>query len=227
MNRIMENDWDILLAEEFNKPYYIKLHQELNEEYSKGLVYPSERDLFAALRLTSYEATKVVIIGQDPYHGEGQSHGLCFSVKPGVKIPPSLSNIFKELKSDLAFHIPNHGCLVTWAEQGVLLLNTVMSVRAGQANSHKKIGWQPFTNRIISLLNERDTPVVFILWGSDAGLKTEFITNKRHHIIQSVHPSPLSAYRGFFGSKPFSETNRFLREIGKAPIDWQLPLIQA
>jgi uracil-DNA glycosylase len=224
MNRIMDNDWDGLLADEFKMPYYIKLNQALSEEYSKELIYPNEDDLFTALRLTSYMATKVVILGQDPYHGEGQAHGLSFSVKPGVKIPPSLSNIFKELKSDLQCIIPKHGCLVTWAEQGVLLLNTVMSVRAGQVNSHKKIGWHSFTNRIISLLNERETPVVFILWGSEAALKTEFITNKRHHIIQSVHPSPLAAYRGFFGSKPFSETNRVLRENGRDPIDWQLPL---
>jgi uracil-DNA glycosylase len=221
----IQTDWNSLLAEEFEKPYFIKLMQVLKEAYRLELIYPSENDLFAALQLTSYAATKIVILGQDPYHGPDQAHGLSFSVKPGVQIPPSLRNIFKELQSDLGCSIPNHGCLLSWAEQGVLLLNSVMSVKAGQANSHKKIGWQPFTNRIISLLNEREAPVIFILWGSDAQQKAEFITNKQHHVIQSVHPSPLSSYRGFLGSKPFSEANRFLTENGESPIEWQIKSI--
>jgi uracil-DNA glycosylase len=221
----IQTDWNSLLAEEFEKQYFIKLMQVLKEAYRLELIYPSENDLFAALQLTSYAATKIVILGQDPYHGPDQAHGLSFSVKPGVQIPPSLRNIFKELQSDLGYSIPEHGCLLSWAEQGVLLLNTVMSVKAGQANSHKKIGWQPFTNRIISLLNEREAPVIFILWGSDAQQKAELITNKQHHVIQSVHPSPLSSYRGFMGSKPFSEANRLLTENGESPIEWQIKSI--
>jgi uracil-DNA glycosylase len=221
----IQTDWNSLLAEEFEKPYFIKLMQVLKEAYCTELIYPIENDLFAALQLTSYAATKIVILGQDPYHGPDQAHGLSFSVKPGVQIPPSLRNIFKELQSDLGCSIPNHGCLLSWAEQGVLLLNTVMSVKAGQANSHKKIGWQPFTNHIISLLNEREASVIFILWGSDAQQKAELITHKQHHVIQSVHPSPLSSYRGFFGSKPFSKANRFLTENGESPIEWQIKTI--
>jgi uracil-DNA glycosylase len=221
----IQNDWKDLLKEEFEKPYYLKLMETLEEEYLTNIVYPSSVDLFNALQITSYANTKVVILGQDPYHGPDQAHGLSFSVKPGVLPPPSLKNIFIEMQSDVGFHIPNHGCLLSWAEQGVLLLNTVMSVRAGEANSHKKIGWQPFTNRIISLLNERKIPVVFILWGSGAQQKTELITNPRHLVIQSVHPSPLSSYRGFFGSKPFSQTNLFLQEKGIQAIDWQIKSI--
>jgi uracil-DNA glycosylase len=222
MIRIQE-DWKKLLADEFEKPYYKKLMKSLEEEYRTGVVYPSPIDLLASLRVTSYANTKVVILGQDPYHGPGQAHGLSFSVKPGVQPPPSLKNIFIELQSDLGFQLPNHGCLLSWAEQGVMLLNSVMSVRAGQANSHKNLGWQPFTNHIISLLNERIIPVVFILWGSEAQRKTELITNPRHLVIKSVHPSPLSSFRGFFGSKPFSIANQFLQQIDKKPIDWQLP----
>jgi uracil-DNA glycosylase len=218
----IHNDWDALLAEEFKKPYFLRLMDKLKEEYRTQRIYPSEGDLFAALRLTSYANTKVVLLGQDPYHGMDQAHGLSFSVKPGVKIPPSLANIFKERQSDLGFEIPKHGSLAAWAEQGVLLLNTVMSVRAGQANSHKKIGWQQFTNLIIHLMNEKTSPVVFILWGGDAQQKVELITNPRHLVIQSAHPSPLSAYKGFFGSKPFSRANRFLIDHGIDPIDWRL-----
>jgi uracil-DNA glycosylase len=221
----IQNDWKDLLKEEFEKPYYLKLMETLEEEYLSNIVYPSNVDLFNALQITSYANTKVVILGQDPYHGPDQAHGLSFSVKPGVLPPPSLKNIFIEMQSDVGFQIPNHGCLLSWAEQGVLLLNTVMSLRAGEANSHKKIGWQPFTNRIISLLNERKIPVVFILWGSGAQQKTELITNPRHLVIQSVHPSPLSSYRGFFGSKPFSQTNLFLQEKGIQAIDWQIKSI--
>lgn len=218
----IQNDWGFLLAEEFEKPYFLKLIEVLKAAYKSELIYPSENDLFTALQLTSYAATKIVILGQDPYHGLNQAHGLSFSVKPGVQMPPSLRNIFKELQSDVGCSIPEHGCLLSWAEQGVLLLNTVMSVKAGQANSHKNIGWQPFTNRIISLLNEREKPVIFILWGSDAARKIDLITNKQHPVIKSVHPSPLSSYRGFFGSKPFSEANQFLLELGEEPIDWQI-----
>jgi uracil-DNA glycosylase len=218
----IQNDWNSLLAEEFEKPYFLKLMQVLKEAYRSELIYPSENDLFAALQLTSYAATKIVILGQDPYHGSDQAHGLSFSVKSGVQIPPSLRNIYKELQSDVGCTIPEHGSLFSWAEQGVLLLNAVMTVKAGQANSHKKIGWQLFTNRIISLLNEREIPVIFILWGSDAAQKIELITNEQHHVIQSVHPSPLSSYRGFFGSKPFSKANQFLIKQGKTPINWQI-----
>jgi uracil-DNA glycosylase len=221
----IENDWKDLLKEDFKKPYFLKLMETLEEEYLTNMIYPSRTDLFTALQVTSYANTKVVILGQDPYHGPGQAHGLSFSVNPGVQPPPSLKNIFIELQSDVGFQIPSHGCLLSWAEQGVLLLNAVMSVRAGEANSHKKIGWQPFTNHIISLLNERKIPVVFILWGSGAQQKTELITNPWHHVIQSVHPSPLSSYRGFFGSKPFSQTNLFLHEKGIEAIDWQIKSI--
>jgi uracil-DNA glycosylase len=220
----IQDDWQELLKEEFEKPYYIKLRKMLQEEYLLGVIYPSPNNVLAALQATSYANTKVVILGQDPYHGPGQAHGLSFSVRPGVPAPPSLKNIFIELQSDVNFQIPDHGYLLPWAEQGVLLLNTVLSVRAGEAHSHKSIGWQQFTNRIISLLNERSTPVVFILWGNGAQQKTEFITNSWHKVIQSVHPSPLSSYRGFFGSKPFSKANQFLQQIGSKPIDWQLPL---
>lgn len=225
MDRIeIQNDWKELLKEEFEAPYYLKLRNILQEERHSEVVYPSPNNVLAALQITSYVNTKVVILGQDPYHGAGQAHGLSFSVKPGVPLPPSLKNIFIELQSDVGFQMPKHGCLLTWAEQGVLLLNTVLTVREGQAHSHKSLGWQRFTNRIISLLNERTTPVVFILWGNGAHQKTEFITDSRHYVIKSVHPSPLSSYRGFFGSKPFSAANRFLQQIGNAPIEWQIPL---
>lgn len=220
----IQEDWKALLATEFEKPYYLKLRKMLAEEYRSEVIHPSADNVLAALRVTSYEDTKVVILGQDPYHGAGQAHGLSFSVKPGVTAPPSLKNIFIELQSDVDFVLPDHGCLLSWAEQGVLLLNTVLSVRDGQAHSHKSFGWQQFTDRIISLLNDRLSPVVFILWGNGAQQKTALITNSRHQIIQSVHPSPLSSYRGFFGSKPFSKVNSFLIENGSKPINWQLPL---
>jgi uracil-DNA glycosylase len=182
-------------------------------------------DIYAALHLTGYEDTKAVILGQDPYHGPGQAHGLSFSVKPGVPAPPSLQNIFKELHDDLGCYIPNNGYLVKWAEQGVLLLNTVLTVRAHEANSHRGKGWEQFTDRVISLLNEREKPVVFILWGAPAQQKARFIDTSRHCVIRSPHPSPLSAHRGFFGSRPFSKANRFLREHGIEEIDWQIPNI--
>ncbi|MGE5704076.1 MAG: uracil-DNA glycosylase [Clostridia bacterium] len=220
---ILKNDWAPLLETEFAKPYYVQLRQFLAEEYKSKAVYPDMYDIFTALHLTPYEETKVVILGQDPYHGPGQAHGLSFSVKPGIGTPPSLQNIYKELHSDLGCYIPNNGCLIKWAEQGVLLLNTVLTVRASQANSHKGIGWEHFTDEIISTLNRREKPVVFILWGKHAQDKRELITADHHYIIQSPHPSPFSANRGFFGSRPFSKANEFLEKIGSTPIDWQIP----
>ncbi|MDF2962234.1 MAG: uracil-DNA glycosylase [Paenibacillus sp.] len=219
---ILKNDWAELLAPEFEKPYYAELRQFLKEEFRTQTIYPNMHDIFSALHLTSYSGTKIVILGQDPYHGAGQAHGLSFSVKPGVPAPPSLQNMFKELRDDLGCPVPNHGYLVDWAEQGVLLLNTVLTVREGMPNSHKGKGWERFTDRVIHHLNEREQPVVFILWGSHAGQKIELITNKRHHILRSVHPSPLSAHRGFFGSKPYSQANAFLRSIGSTEVNWQL-----
>ncbi|GAA3405570.1 uracil-DNA glycosylase [Paenibacillus hodogayensis] len=217
------NDWAPLLETEFAKPYYTELRRFLAEEYRSRTIYPDMYDIYAALHLTSYEDTKVVILGQDPYHGPGQAHGLSFSVKPGVPAPPSLQNIFKELHDDLGCFIPNNGYLVHWAEQGVLLLNTVLTVQAHTANSHRGHGWESFTDRVIAMLNERDKPVVFILWGSPAQKKAQYIDTSKHFIIRSPHPSPLSAYRGFFGSKPFSRANRFLSEHGMKEIDWQIP----
>jgi uracil-DNA glycosylase len=220
---ILKNDWADLLSSEFEQPYYLELRQFLKREYSTHTIYPNMHDIFNALHLTSYADTKVVILGQDPYHGAGQAHGLSFSVKPGVPAPPSLQNMFKELRSDLGCTIPNHGYLAGWAEQGVLLLNTVLTVREGVPNSHKDKGWEIFTNRVIGHLNDREQPVLFILWGSHAGQKSQLITNKRHRILRSVHPSPLSAHRGFFGSKPYSQANAFLSSIGSKEINWQLP----
>ena len=214
------NSWDKHLAEEFKKPYYIALRQFLKEEYCTQTIYPNMHDIFNALQTTSYEDVKVVILGQDPYHGEGQAHGMAFSVQPGVKTPPSLVNIYKELQSTMGCYIPNNGYLMKWAKQGVLLLNTVLTVRAGKPQSHKGKGWEIFTDNIIRLLNEREKPIVFILWGSYARSKKNLITNKNHYIVESVHPSPLSAYNGFFGSKPFSKTNNFLIKNGIEPIDW-------
>lgn len=222
---ILRNDWAPLLEPEFEKPYYLKLRQFLIQEYKQYTVYPDMYDIFNALHYTPYSKTKVVILGQDPYHGPGQAHGLSFSVKPGIRVPPSLQNIFRELHDDLGCFIPNNGYLVKWTEQGVLLLNAVLTVRAGCANSHRRRGWEQFTDRVISLLNERQQPVVFILWGRNAQSKESLITNKNHLIIKSSHPSPLSAHRGFFGSKPFSRTNDFLRSAGMEAIDWQIPNI--
>ncbi|WMM25001.1 uracil-DNA glycosylase [Tissierella sp. MB52-C2] len=222
MKKIFNNDWQELLGSEMEKEYYQKLRGFLIEEYNTRTIYPHMNDIFSALHLTSYKDTKVVILGQDPYHGPNQAYGLAFSVKAGVRIPPSLVNMYKELKDDLGCYIPNNGVLTKWAKEGVLLLNTSLTVRAGEANSHSKIGWQIFTDHIIKLLNERDDPIVFILWGNNAIKKKMLITNPKHYIITSVHPSPLSASRGFFGSKPFSKTNKFLESIGKEPIDWQI-----
>ncbi len=222
MANILKNDWKDLLDDEFNKEYYQTLRNFLTNEYKTKTIYPDKYDIFNALHFTSYKDIKVVILGQDPYHGPGQAHGLSFSVNPGIKIPPSLLNIYKELNSDLGCYIPNNGYLKKWADQGVLLLNTSLTVRAGEANSHKSIGWEIFTDRIISLVNEKEDPVVFLLWGNNAIKKKNLITNKKHLILTSVHPSPLSASRGFFGSKPFSKINNFLISVNKKPIDWQI-----
>jgi uracil-DNA glycosylase len=219
---ILKNDWAPLLEEEFEKTYYQHLRKKLLAEYQTKLIYPNQNDIFNALHYTSYKDTKVVIIGQDPYHGPGQAHGLSFSVKPGVKIPPSLRNIYKELQEDVACSIPNHGYLVEWAKQGVLMLNTVLTVQAGNANSHKGLGWELFTNRVIEILNQRETPVIFILWGNFAQQKQQLITGSHHFIIKSPHPSPFSAHNGFFGSRPFSKANLYLRKIGSNEIDWQI-----
>ena len=220
---IFHNDWAELLADELQQPYYRELRQFLIQEYRTHRIYPDMFAIFNALHYTAYHDTKVVILGQDPYHGPGQAHGLSFSVLPGVQPPPSLLNIFKELQTDLGCTIPNNGCLKPWAEQGVLLLNTVLTVREHQAGSHQQRGWETFTDKIISLLNEREKPMAFILWGSPARRKKQMITNPKHYIVESPHPSPLSAHRGFFGSRPFSKVNDFLQATGQEPIDWQLP----
>ena len=222
MRQILKNDWNELLKYEFSKDYYLSLREFLKNEYTTKIIYPDKYDIFNALHYTSYKDVKVVILGQDPYHGPNQAHGLSFSVSPGVKIPPSLLNIYKELNSDLECYIPNNGYLKKWADQGVLLLNTSLTVRAGEANSHKNKGWEIFTDKIISLINEKTDPVVFLLWGNNAINKKKLITNKQHLILSSTHPSPLSASRGFFGSKPFSKINKFLISVNKAPIDWQI-----
>lgn len=214
------NDWDDILKDEFNSDYYLKIRSVLKSEYSKYTIFPSMYDIFNALKYTSYANTRVVILGQDPYHEVGQAHGLSFSVQRGIKIPPSLVNIYKELNSDIGMKIPSHGELTSWATQGVLLLNATLTVRQGQANSHKDIGWAIFTDAIIKKLDLQDNPMVFILWGANARSKKKYITNKNHLIIESAHPSPLSAYNGFFGSKPFSRANEFLAKNGITPIDW-------
>ncbi|MBR1691458.1 MAG: uracil-DNA glycosylase [Lachnospiraceae bacterium] len=216
------NDWLEPLSPEFKKEYYRKLYQKVREEYATHVVFPPSDEIFSAFALTPLKDVKVVIIGQDPYHNVGQAHGLCFSVKPEVDIPPSLVNIYKELHDDLGCYIPNNGYLVKWARQGVLMLNTVLTVRAHQANSHRGIGWEEFTNAAIRILNEQDRPIVFILWGSPAQTKKKMLDNPKHLILEAPHPSPLSAYRGFFGSKPFSKTNDFLSQNGMEPIDWQI-----
>lgn len=222
--KIFQNDWAPFLEAEMQKDYYQKLRGILIDEYRSRTIYPGMYDIFNAMHYTPYSKVKVVILGQDPYHGPRQAHGLSFSVLPGVEPPPSLVNIFKELKDDLGCTIPGHGCLRHWAEQGVLLLNTVLTVRAYQANSHQGIGWEEFTDHIITLLNKREEPMVFILWGRPAQRKQSMITNPNHLVLTSSHPSPLSAYRGFFGSRPFSKANAFLREHNMEPIDWQLPM---
>ena len=217
-----DNEWDIILKGEFSKPYYLKLREFLIEEYSNHTVYPDMYDIFNALKYTSYSDVKVVILGQDPYHEPSQAHGLSFSVKKGVQIPPSLLNIYKEIHDDLGFPIPNHGYLESWAKQGVLLLNNVLTVRRSEANSHRNCGWEIFTNEVIRLLNERKKPIVYMFWGSNAREKASYITNPQHLVLETAHPSPLSAYRGFFGCKHFSKANEFLKMTGQTPIDWQI-----
>lgn len=219
---MIENDWLAELGTEFRKPYYKSLYEFVKTEYNTTQVFPPADDIFNAFHLTPLSQVKVVILGQDPYHNVGQAHGLCFSVKPEVDIPPSLVNIYKELQDDLGCYIPNNGYLVKWANQGVLLLNTVLTVRAHQANSHRGRGWEEFTDAAIQALNRQNRPIVFILWGRPAQTKKRMLNNPNHLILEAPHPSPLSAYNGFFGSKPFSRTNRFLQEHGEAPIDWQI-----
>ncbi|MDD6979626.1 MAG: uracil-DNA glycosylase [Firmicutes bacterium] len=216
------NSWDTVLREEFKKEYYLKLREFLKQEYGQGTVYPDPDNIFNALKLTSYDDAKAVIIGQDPYHEPGQAQGLSFSVPRGMKQPPSLVNIFKEMQADLGIRPPDHGCLEGWAREGVLLLNAVLTVREHQANSHRGKGWENFTDSIIEALNNRQKPLVFILWGNNAKAKAKLITSPRHHIITGAHPSPLSAHNGFWGGRYFSGTNEFLEEQGIEPINWKL-----
>lgn len=216
------NDWLAPLNEEFRKPYYARLYRAVQEEYGRFTVYPPAGDILNAFHMTPLSQVKVVIIGQDPYHEPGQAHGLSFSVKPGVDIPPSLQNIYQELQADLGCSIPDNGCLTKWAQQGVLLLNSVLTVRAHQAFSHANLGWQQFTDAAIRAVNGQDRPVVFFLWGRSAQEKSSMLNNPKHLILKAPHPSPLSAYRGFFGSRPFSQANRFLEANGETPIDWQI-----
>lgn len=222
MKTIIHNSWQEMLEDEFSQPYYSELRTFLKTEYATQTIYPDMYHIYTALELTPYEDVKVVILGQDPYHGPNQAHGLSFSVQPGVKTPPSLVNIYKELQEDLGYAPVNHGFLESWAKQGVLLLNTVLTVRAGQAYSHRGQGWEQLTDAVIKKLNERDKPVVFILWGKPAQDKIRMIDTNKHIIIKSPHPSPLSAHRGFFGSKPFSQANQALAQLGETPINWQL-----
>ncbi|MDD3746186.1 MAG: uracil-DNA glycosylase [Anaerostipes sp.] len=216
------NDWNEYLAAEYKKPYYKKLFQTVTSEYQTKKIFPPADDIFNAFHLTPLAKVKVVILGQDPYHNDGQAHGLSFSVKPGIEAPPSLVNIYKELSDDLGCYIPNNGYLTKWADQGVLMLNTVLTVQAHRANSHRGIGWEEFTDAAIRILNEQERPIVFILWGRPAQNKKKMLNNPKHMILEAPHPSPLSSYRGFFGSKPFSKTNTFLEEHGLEPIDWQI-----
>jgi uracil-DNA glycosylase len=218
----IENDWLEAIGGEFRLPYYKELYQFVKSEYLGYVIYPSAEDIFNAFHFTPLSKVKVVILGQDPYHNEGQAHGLCFSVKPEVEIPPSLVNIYKELKEDLGCYIPNNGYLEKWAKQGVLLLNTVLTVRAHQANSHQGKGWERFTDAVIQAVNIQDRPIVFLLWGRPAQMKKSMLTNPKHLILEAPHPSPLSAFRGFFGSKHFSMTNNYLIKHGLEPIDWQI-----
>ena len=218
----IQNDWLTPLSPEFKKPYYAKLYKTIREEYSTRQIFPPADEIFTAFELTPLSEVKVVIIGQDPYHGDGQAHGLCFSVKPDIETPPSLVNIYKELSTDLGCYIPNNGYLTKWAKQGVLLLNTVLTVRAHQANSHRGIGWEEFTDAAIRILNEQDRPIVYLLWGKPAQMKKSMLNNPKHLILEAPHPSPLSAYRGFFGCQHFSQANAFLEKNGIAPIDWQI-----
>jgi len=218
----LPDSWKTALAEEFNKPYFKELQNFIEEERKSKTIYPAPEDVFSAFELTPLEEVNVLILGQDPYHGENQAHGLCFSVKPGIKTPPSLVNIYKELKDDLGFDIPNHGYLVPWAKQGILMINAVLTVEAHTPNSHKNKGWETFTDAVISKVNQKQEPVIFVLWGGYAKKKLKLIDINRHTVIQSAHPSPLSARNGFFGSKPFSQINSALRQAGKPIISYQL-----
>ena len=218
----INNDWAEALKEEYRKPYYRELYKKINEEYRTREIFPPSDEIFSAFHLTPLKNVKVVILGQDPYHNEHQAHGLCFSVQPGEEVPPSLVNIYQELHDDLGCYIPNNGYLKKWADQGVLLLNTVLTVRAHQANSHQGRGWEEFTDAIIRAVNEQDRPIVYLLWGRPAQMKKSMLNNPKHLILTAPHPSPLSAYRGFFGCKHFSQTNEFLRKNGVEPIDWQI-----
>ena len=217
------NDWDALLADEFHSEYYAQIRRVLKKEYAEHEVYPPMEDIFNALRYTAYADVKAVLLGQDPYHGPGQAQGLCFSVRPGVPLPPSLQNIFTELQNDMGLPAPHSGSLIPWAKEGVLLLNTTLTVRRGEPNSHSKIGWTRFTDAIIQKLNAHERPIVFLLWGGNARSKKKFITNPNHLVLETVHPSPLSVYQGFFGCRHFSQCNEFLMQHGIAPIDWTLP----
>lgn len=216
------NDWSEILKSELTETYFIELAAKLEAEYVGHTIYPAISEIFTALNLTSYEETRLVIIGQDPYHGVGQAHGLAFSVKEGETLPPSLRNIFRELNQDLGLPISISGNLTKWAKQGVLLLNTILTVREGQPNSHQKLGWEQFTDRVIDVLNKRQEPIIFILWGRNAQAKAKQISASHHYILSAAHPSPLSAHRGFFGSRHFSQANEILRELGEQEIDWRI-----
>ncbi len=216
------NGWNEILKDEFDKEYYLKLRAFLKHEYSTQTIFPSMYDIFNALKYTDYNDVKVVILDQDPYHGEGEAHGLAFSVKPGIPVPPSLKNMYKELNSSLGCYIPNNGYLKKWADQGVLLLNASLTVRKDMANSHRNKGWEIFTDEVIKKLNEREKPVIFMLWGNNAKEKRQYINSQRHHMLMSVHPSPLSASRGFFGCNHFKKANELLVSMGEKEIDWQI-----
>lgn len=218
----LDNDWDEILKDEFKKEYYLKLREFLKVEYRSREIFPNMYDIFNALKLTSYKDTKVLILGQDPYHDIGQAHGLAFSVKPGIKTPPSLLNIYKEIKDEYGYDMPSSGYLESWSKQGVLLLNTVLTVRAHQANSHKNMGWEIFTDEIIKILNRREDPIIFVLWGANARSKKQFIDTRRHFVLEAPHPSPLSAHRGFFGCNHFKKINDILGSLGKDAIDWRV-----
>lgn len=222
VKKILSNDWQEAVGEEFDKPYYTELREFLKEQYANETVYPPKEEIWSAFEHTPFKDVKVVILGQDPYHGPGQAHGLSFSVKPGVRIPPSLRNMFKELKEDIGCEIPQQGTLTKWADQGVMMLNTVLTVRQGEANSHRGKGWEIFTDEVIRKLSARKEPVIFVLWGKPAQLKKELIDLERHDVIEAPHPSPLSASRGFFGSKPYSKVNSLLQKRGETPIDFCL-----
>lgn len=220
---MLPEDWRKVLAEEFDKDYFRKLQDFVNKERKTKTIYPPKKEVFNAFKHTPYDEVKVLLLGQDPYHGKGQAHGLAFSVKPGVTPPPSLKNMLREMADDIGGKMPNNGCLIPWAEQGIMLLNAVLTVEAGKANSHKGKGWEKFTDRVIEKLNEKDDPVLFVLWGGYARKKVKLIDEDRHTIIESAHPSPLSAHSGFFGSRPYSKINKALKAHGQEEIDWQLP----